>query len=200
MNFSIDHIHFLYIEMYPNLETVFGMIWRFAPMADEYVLEWHSRDLDAEMLEREVAAVHEWKASGTTFHIMRDHPYHSIDILGGMFGILQATSDSKRARKLEFEKMMFNFGSKWAKGRDQTALGKVLAPVAAKDSMVHDSYNCHTKLMKGTKPAPWPTQRLSGPNFTLPSSPNFVGNTNSSINIECPESCRPKDHQDWKLC
>lgn len=186
--------------MYPNLESAFGMMWRFAPMADKYVLEWHSRDLDAVMLEREVAAVHEWKESGTTFHAMRDHPYHNIDILGGMFGILQATPQSKAERKLEFEKMISTFGSSWVKGGDQVALRKVLAPVAGKDSMVHDSYNCQSSLMKGSIPAPWPTQRLSGPNFTLPSTPNFVGNTEFAINIECPKKCRPKDHQEWKLC
>jgi len=50
------------------------MLWRFAPMADEYVAEWHSRDLDATILEREVAAVQEWKKTNYTFHIMRDNP------------------------------------------------------------------------------------------------------------------------------
>jgi len=186
--------------MYPNLESAFGMMWRFTPMADEYVLEWHSRDLDAVMLEREVAAVAEWKASGTTFHIMRDHPLHNVDILGGMFGILQSTPESKSLRKLEFEKMISDFGSSWRKGVDQNALHAVLAPVAAKDALVHDSYLCQSSLIKGSKQAPWPTQRHSGPNFTLPVEPNFVGNVDFSITKECPQICRPKEHQDWMLC
>jgi len=170
-------------------------------MADEFVYEWHSRDLDAQILEREVAAVKEWKASGVTFHIMRDHPHHFDDILAGMFGILQATPESKLLRKLEFEKMISVYGSSWQKRDDQRALHGVLAPVAANDSMVHDSYHCQSSsLVKGSMPAPWPTQRISGPNFTEPNEPNFVGNVEFAITFECPESCRPKDHQDWKLC
>ena len=47
----------------------------------------------------------------------------------------------------------------------------------------------------------FPTQRISGPDFSLPNEPNFVGNTGDfAIAIECPEDCRPTDHKDWKLC
>ena len=48
---------------YPSLEKMFGMFWRFSAMVDPYVDEWHSRDLDSWMLQREVDAVQEWKAS-----------------------------------------------------------------------------------------------------------------------------------------
>jgi hypothetical protein len=36
---------FLVPALYPNLARNFGMIWRFAPMADAMVDEFHSRDL-----------------------------------------------------------------------------------------------------------------------------------------------------------
>lgn len=62
---------------YPNLSKMFGMLWRFAPMVDPFVDEFHSRDLDAKMLQREVDAVLEWKNSNLTFHVMRDHPQHT---------------------------------------------------------------------------------------------------------------------------
>lgn len=38
-----------------------GTLWRFAPMADPLVEEWHSRDLDSRISRREVAAVEDWK-------------------------------------------------------------------------------------------------------------------------------------------
>jgi len=64
------------------------MLWRFAPMADEYVAEWHSRDLDATILEREVSAVQEWKKTNYTFHIMRDNPgFNFTNILQAAFFI-----------------------------------------------------------------------------------------------------------------
>ncbi len=64
----------------------FGMMWRFAPMVDPLVDEWHSRDLDSRPSEREWAAVDDWLRSGSTFHVMRDHTHHWVTILGGMFG------------------------------------------------------------------------------------------------------------------
>ena len=66
----------------------FGMIWRFATMADPLVVEWHSRDLDSLPNPREVAAVNDWlRDSNQTFQIMRDHPLHNSKILGGAFGM-----------------------------------------------------------------------------------------------------------------
>jgi len=59
-------------------------------MADENVVEWHSRDLDSTIIDSEVEAVKEWRKTNYTFHIMRDHPSHNTNILGGMFGVLQA--------------------------------------------------------------------------------------------------------------
>ena len=45
------------------------------------------RDADSRASRRERAAVDEWLASGTTFHIMRDHPNHVLPIMGGMWGM-----------------------------------------------------------------------------------------------------------------
>ncbi len=84
----------------------------------------------------------------------------------------------------------------------QYALANVLAPIASKDALVHDSYLCQTKLIKGSKQAAFPTQRISGENFTLSRTRNFVGNNKrfATIAIDCPEECRPQDHKNWKWC
>ena len=57
-------------------------------MADGYVTEWHSRDLDSKLNKRERAAVDEWLATNHTYHVMRDNKHHGTAILGGMFGKL----------------------------------------------------------------------------------------------------------------
>jgi hypothetical protein len=174
------------------------MLWRFAPMADAFVEEWHSRDLDSTILQREVDAVNDWYETDTAFHIMRDNPYHSTDILGGMFGVWQDTIERKEARLKDFETIITEFGPTWRKGNDQVALSTVLAPHAAKDGLVHDSYLCNSRLIKGSMPLPWPTQRQ---HYSDPSIPNFVGNTEDfGILFECPVECRPEDHKDWKTC
>lgn len=61
-----------------------GMFWRFLA-ADSYDIVI-SRDTDSRLNLREKAAVGEWLNSDKDFHIMRDHPYHATEILGGMWG------------------------------------------------------------------------------------------------------------------
>jgi len=63
-----------------------GMFWRFEAAADPTVDIMLSRDCDSRLNSREKAAVDEWLASDKSFHIMRDHPYHGTEILGGMWG------------------------------------------------------------------------------------------------------------------
>lgn len=191
----------IFLESYPKLENSFGMHWRFAPMADPYVDEWHSRDLDATMLQRELDAVREWRSTSLGFHIMRDHPYHGTAILGGMFGIRQDSYERKKLRLKEFTKIITDFGREWKKGADQSALSAIVAPHVGGDSLVHDSYLCTAVYLTGTHPVAFPSKR---PDPVLPSEiklPNFVGNRgNDQIDKECPVECRPVDHKDWKFC
>ena len=62
-------------------------------MADPLVQEWHSRDLDSLVTQREVDAVNDWLTTNKTFQIMRDNPLHFTEILGGSFG-MQFTEQS----------------------------------------------------------------------------------------------------------
>ena len=50
-----------------------------------------SRDLDSLINERESVAVTEWIKSPYALHVMRDHPLHKKEILGGLFGIKLGT-------------------------------------------------------------------------------------------------------------
>lgn len=60
---------------------------RFFPAEEEGVEYFISRDTDSRLSPREVLAVDEWISSGTDVHIMRDHPYHGVPVLAGMWGI-----------------------------------------------------------------------------------------------------------------
>jgi len=61
-----------------------GMFWRFlAADGDDIMI---SRDTDCRFTQREVDAVESWLTSDKDFHVMRDHPYHGTEILGGMWG------------------------------------------------------------------------------------------------------------------
>lgn len=180
----------------------FGMTWRFAPMADPLVKEWHSRDLDSIISQREVAAVKEFVRFNKTFHLMRDNPYHGLFFLGGAFGMkFDHGWDTKRTEFAEkFDHIIKRSVGIHQLGWDQSLLQEHLRNMAEGDLIAHDSYSCrHFTQHRGNRDPyhrAFPTKRLKGKN-------NFVGSNGGELTKEngiCPELCRPEDHQDWTLC
>ena len=56
-------------------------------MLDRSVTMMAVRDLDAQLTGRESAAVTDWlEQTDQPYHIMRDNPHHTTEILGGMWG------------------------------------------------------------------------------------------------------------------
>jgi protein O-GlcNAc transferase len=121
-----------------------GMFWRFEAASDPDVDVMISRDCDSRITAREVAAVKQWLGSNAMFHIMRDHPHHATEILGGMWGarapLLSNMSDLIR----EYVK-----GDFWQV--DQNFLREVVYPKVSQFSMVHDEF---------FQKIPFPTKRL----------------------------------------
>jgi len=111
-----------------------GMFWRFlAADSDDTVI---SRDTDSRLNHREKAAVDEWLASDKDFHIMRDHPYHATEILGGMWGVRNGLLKG-------MEKMIadYNRGDMDDKYQvDQNFLRDVVYPKVKDCAMVHDEF------------------------------------------------------------
>jgi len=111
-----------------------GMFWRFfAANGQDTVI---SRDTDSRLSLREKAAVDEWLASDKDFHIMRDHPYHRTEILGGMWGcrngilagIVKAISEYDRG----------SFDNQYQV--DQNFLRERVYPFVKDRAMVHDPF------------------------------------------------------------
>ena len=82
------------LQSLPQIECIYlpdeipdwtGMFWRFWTVEDDvdYAV---FRDTDSRITTRERLAVDEWIDSDKILHIMRDHPYHSEPIMGGMWG------------------------------------------------------------------------------------------------------------------
>lgn len=63
-----------------------GLFWRFLPVLETNVDVVICRDTDSRLSQREATSVREWLNSGTSLHVMRDHPGHYMPILGGMCG------------------------------------------------------------------------------------------------------------------
>ena len=110
-----------------------GMFWRFYPASETGVEVMISRDTDSRLGLREKAAVDEWLASDKNFHIMRDHPYHATQILGGMWGVRNGLLLDMKAAILDYTK-----GDFWQV--DQNFLKERIYPAVASHACVHDEF------------------------------------------------------------
>ena len=154
-----------------------------------------SRDLDSRPSKRELAAVGEFLESGHVLHIMRDHPYHGVVILGGAWDTILTLGARHRWQKAWVHILADNmtWTERGLRGPDQNILGHVwTAFESPNNTMQHDSYTC--QWYKGS--VAWPVKRLIEPN-------NFVGAViaeNMTLDQKCPKECRPLNREDWEYC
>jgi len=124
-----------------------GMFWRFYACEDSDIML--SRDTDSRLSQREKSAVDEWLDSDKDFHIMRDHPYHNIEILGGMWGVRNGLLKNIKELITDYTK-----GNFWQV--DQNFLREKIYPLVINNSFVHDSYSNYNIESK-----PFPTERIN---------------------------------------
>ena len=108
-----------------------SMFWRFLPCSDPEVDIMISRDCDSRLSTRESLAVKEWIVSDKMFHIMRDHPYHTERIMGGMWG-------AKKGILADMSQKIYNYrkGDYWQ--IDQEFLLTEIYPLVLNSCMIHD--------------------------------------------------------------
>lgn len=122
-------------------------LWRFYPSFDSDVDVFISRDVDSQILYREVDCVRNWMNSDKQFHIMRDHPQHGLYIAAGMFGLKKGALMTLFAEKLRwfldsdsirstsrYKQLLDNFN---LKGIDQDFLNDYIYPHTKSIRMTH---------------------------------------------------------------
>jgi len=132
------------LESFDNTEVIImdvdgdwtGMFWRFYAASDVNVDVCIIRDCDSRVNFRERDAVNEWLESNKGFHIMRDHPYHLTEILGGMWG-------SKKGVIANIKKEIDDYvkGNFWQV--DQNFLREKIYPLVKDNCLVHDEYHSY---------------------------------------------------------
>ena len=110
-----------------------GMFWRFYPAGEQDVDVVIIRDCDSRLNNREKDAVNEWLNSDKGFHIMRDHPYHTTEILGGMWGSKKGVTPNIKQQIESYIK-----GDFWQV--DQNFLRDIIYPIVKNNSLVHDEF------------------------------------------------------------
>ncbi len=159
------------VVMVDPTEAFAGMFWRFWAASDPDVNIMLSRDCDSRLGERELSAVNEWLNSDKDFHIMRDHPYHTVPILGGMWGVRNGLL---RTDKIDIVGMINKWTHYTIKGCDQDFLGQVIYPLVKNNSMEHSEFN----LQYGGTIRPFPTTRVDY---------EFIGDVFDENNIRHPD-------------
>lgn len=143
-----------------------GMFWRFYPSSESDVEVMISRDCDSRLSFREKIAVDEWLKSDKGFHIMRDHPYHGIEILGGMWGVKKNVIPQMKDLIKNFVK-----GDFWQV--DQNFLKQIIYPIVKENSFIHDEYHNYEQNKKK-----FPLDRIDN---------EFVGDVFDHNDIRHPE-------------
>ena len=110
-----------------------GMFWRFSPASDPDVDVVLSRDTDSRLSLREKKAVDQWLESDKDFHIMRDHPFHRTEILGGMWGVRGELLSEMSPMIQAYQK-----GDFWQV--DQNFLRELIYPIVKDKAFVHDEF------------------------------------------------------------
>jgi hypothetical protein len=125
------------IMSYP--EGPVAMLWRWKAFLEKDNDIVIIRDCDSRLSERDKLAVYEWIKSDKIIHIMRDHPWHTAFIMGGMWGA--------RAKKIANEMRFLDNDITFKKnikiyGYDQILLEKIIYSLFINKAFIHDEYTC----------------------------------------------------------
>jgi len=126
----------------PFRENASAMLWRLHAFLDSDADIVLIRDCDSRLGLRESWAVQQWIKSGQSLHIMRDHPFHTAFVMGGMWG----AKTSAAIPQLRFLKEGdFYSHKKWNYGDDQQLLERTIYTALFREAYVNDSFTLLSK-------------------------------------------------------
>jgi hypothetical protein len=135
-----------------------GMFWRFYAAAENDLDCLLIRDTDSRFSDREFFAVNEWLKTDKKFHIMRDHPYHGVPILGGMWGCkgnILSNMGVLIGNWCNHTHTKGNWRNVQVAG-DQDFLGQIIYPIVVNNALEHSEFN----LNFGGNIKTFPTKRI----------------------------------------
>jgi hypothetical protein len=125
------------VKMDITNDNITNMMWRFKPCFEENDVIYLCRDADSRLNIKEKLAVDDWLASNKDFHIMRDHEYHGIEIVGASWG---CRNNILKPLKNDFD-LALSTTNKRERDYDQDFLKDVIYPKIKNNLMVHASHH-----------------------------------------------------------
>lgn len=132
-----------------NADGFIGSFWRFQAVFDNPFYERVIvRDADDRLGKRDKWCVDQWIKSGKDFHVIRDHPNHRHNVMGGMWGLDTRNRGNMIWFKNQYNKALFEIdaghwpisGSQKYFGANQRFMSDVIWPKYAENSLVHDEF------------------------------------------------------------
>lgn len=126
-----------------------GSFWRFQAVFDDNSVERVIvRDADDRLGLRDRWCVDQWVQSGKEFHVIRDHPNHRHNVMGGMWGLDTRNGENVSWFKSQYEKAVSEIdrgpwkisGPQKYFGANQRFMSDVIWPKYEKSVLVHDEF------------------------------------------------------------
>lgn len=148
------------------------MMYRFLAIDEPDVELMVVRDADSRVHMRDRWAIGEFIASDKRAHAIRDHPYHTTTLLGGLWGLKRGLVSSMA------EHVSPHLNKPWSHGKDQLFLTDHVYPLVKTELLVHTSQP-HLRYSDDETHAPfpwnWSDAMYCGKVENLPSYFNFFG-------------------------
>lgn len=127
------------VVRYSKVSIPNGMFARFFINDDPSIERFLIRDVDSRPCQREVNAVNAWIKSGKNFHVIRDHPYHGVVMMGGLWGARAGAISGLESQARKFRRFNVPYTREKAYGADQEFLSERVWPLAKRNMLCHDS-------------------------------------------------------------
>ncbi|KAK3861484.1 hypothetical protein Pcinc_032557 [Petrolisthes cinctipes] len=128
--------------------------WRWGVVGDPLVAAWALRHLNQALLPRDAHALTQFINSDKCWHLMKDHPGHTQDVLGSR---LLAGKTSWGSDELTTIRNHVISGTTSAE-KEEKVFKEMVMPHLGNDVMTHDSYTCHSSVGA----VPFPSRRPLG--------------------------------------
>jgi hypothetical protein len=140
---DFDHSILTILNEFKNIKIIqtgksghINMCYRFIPIDDDDVGISFSRDADSLVNKRDMYCINSFIKSNKKFLIIRDHPAHGTEILGGMWGIKKGLLNFNMKNEInDFFKNTVN-----KHGDDQNFLSNKIYHLVKNSSLIFDEF------------------------------------------------------------